>query len=188
MVKKDQAKYIYEVVHGSATKASQLSLMVQGSNLWYKKLYAQLADAPITDPTSNVVIQRIIHSFYSPNHNTHTLSTGKDNEIRLQFISLSTLNNHKLIDCRALLAMAQESIKNRKNAVSFAKSFLQEGKLLPSGKTLDDLLKYVWVSMHQDQFPTATIIPSKWTFNGYVAFVLFACPIVTLPKERLGVV
>ena len=32
MMKKDEAKYIYEVVHGSATKASQLNLMAQGSN------------------------------------------------------------------------------------------------------------------------------------------------------------
>ena len=98
MTKKDQAKCIYEVVNGSATNASQLNLMAQGSNPRYKKLYAQLAVEPNTDPTSNTLIERSIHSFYSPNHNTRTLSTGKDNEICLQFISRLTLNNHKLID------------------------------------------------------------------------------------------
>ena len=79
--------------------------------------------------------------------------------------------------------MAQESNKNGEKGVSFAKSFLQEGKL-PSGKTLDDLLKYMRVSMHQGQYPTATNIPLKWTFSGYIAFILCVCPIVTLPKEE----
>jgi len=54
---------------------------------------------------------------------------------------------------------------------------------------LQNLLKYMRVSMHQGQYPTATNIPLKWTFSGYIAFILCACPIVTLPKvlERLRV-
>ena len=68
MMKKDEAKYIYEVVHGSATKASQLNLMAQGSHQRYKKLYAPVK--PIIDPTSNVLIEHTVHLFYSPNRIT----------------------------------------------------------------------------------------------------------------------
>lgn len=136
----------------------------------------------------------MIHSYYSPNNNTRTLSTGDQREINVDFLQQNTLNGTALISGRSILDLAKDSIKNGKKALAFAKQFLQNGSL-PSGRNVNDLLNHVKDKMYNEEQQSKDTIKDKtskkrddkWVFNGYVAFALFACPILVEQNDRLQV-
>ena len=94
-----------------------------------------------------------------------------------------------------------------KKALAYAHEFLDLGGQLPSGKNVSDLLEHVIKQMWNndsnnnkknkkntvviDATTTTTTTekkarPNNWVFKGYVAFCLFACPILTNENERLA--
>lgn len=199
MTQTKQQEFLYDVVHGTSTssdKVSQLELLVQGINPRYAKLYTKVQ--PEQSSSSNdTTPQRMIHHLYSPNNNTRFLYAGDNQHINVGNLQRATLHSNVLVTGRALLAAAREAVRNGKKAMAFAKSFLHDGTSLPSGKTIEDLLNHIkdemWANEqarlqnNTNQEPAVKKRPSKSVFNGYVAFVLFACPILVDDTDRLQV-
>ena len=193
---KDQESYIYDAIHGRNGLHSQLDLLVKGKNR-YAKVYNIIEGEAIVDPRSNTILPRTINSIYSPNNNTRELIAGR--EIKVRFLQRATLNRNVLITGRSLLSMAKDVIKNCKKALAYANAFLDTEGNLPSGTNIDDLLDHVKEAMRADQLSTnPTVLDEEGNsrprtvdtnslFKGYVAFCLFACPIITEQGDRLQV-
>ena len=185
MTAKDQERILYETFHGQNGKASQLELLVKGSNP-YLKLYDELPCQSELHPESDVIVQRCLKKICSPNGGTKQLLTGPNQAINVGTLRCSTRTGQLLTSGRLLLSMAKDAIRHGKKALSFAHRYLSDGKL-PSGKTLDDLLHFVrqemWVADGNDE----TTLTDQWIFPGYISFVIFACPIINDDQQRLSV-
>jgi hypothetical protein len=92
--------------------------------------------------------------------------------------------------------------------MAYADAYLDSNKDVPSGTNLKDLVEYVMDTMYDvlsksdegiemqdnddeehDEEETSELgcRPESWTFKGYTAFMLLACPLTTEPREGLAI-
>jgi hypothetical protein len=113
-----------------------------------------------------------------------------------------------LITGRTLFASAKAGVRNIKKAMAYADAYLDSNKDVPSGTNLKDLVEYVLDTMfsvlsksddgedmlddddeehvEEETGEQSGCRPEYWTFKGYTAFMLLACPLATEPRERLS--
>jgi hypothetical protein len=202
---------IYNCVHGKGDNASQIQLLIDGTNIRYKNIY-QDVNCPQVGNCSPIN-KRIVKPIYSPNRGEVELCIGK--EMTYENLRYSTLNGKTLIPGRTLHCMALLTFQYGKKALAYAHAFLDSSKNLPSGEKEHDLLNHVLDEMYKEEiqgkkkiidvldeegasvdhnndsnvFPEATPSekrPDDWVFPGYVAFCLFGCPIITEESKRLA--
>ena len=172
--------------------------MVEGVEK-YSKLYEE-----ITNNTTNKTI-KVVKTIYSPNCGTQVLVMGSEMIVNNFKHSTMKSKGQALIHGRKLVSMQKATVGYVKKAMAHASSFLDTYKQTPSGNNINDLLDYVLDEMWEEE---TTISKSKTKSNlpegdgnneierkerpknriffGYLAFCIFACPLLTLPNERLN--
>ena len=102
-----------------------------------------------------------------------------------------------LFSATRLRKHALEAIREGKKALAHATKYLPSDGKLPSGTTVNDLVKHILDEMWKEKYidlnksnpspPTMDPRPGTWVFPGYVAFAYFGCPILCPDGERLSV-
>jgi hypothetical protein len=115
----------------------------------------------------------------------------------LFFTRLFLLFTRLLFSAFRLRKHALEAIREGKKALAHAVKYLPSDGNLPSGTTVNDLVKYILDKMWIDRYisenksnPSPEAMeprPGRWVFPGYVAFAYFGCPVLCPDGERLAV-
>jgi hypothetical protein len=202
-----QKERMYDLVHGKNDYASQLQMLVEGAQ-FYKRLYdTVIIDVTKTDATSNTNL--VLKKLFNPIQDGKDMVSGK--HITVEFIQRAKLNSRVLITGRTLFASAKAGVRNVKKAMAYADAYLDSNKDVPSGTNLKDLVEYVLdtmfsvlsksddgedmpdddddehVEVEEETGAQLGCRPEYWTFKGYTAFMLLACPLATEPRERLAI-
>jgi hypothetical protein len=148
-----------------------------------------------------------------PLYNCRSISIRRRNirliagvDVTTDFLRRSSLNKNQPIRGRTLMEIVTATIRSTKKALSYAYQFLDQETTPLQERTnnVNNLINYIldkmWidenlvgVNVHDDsrsgtvndikQVPPR---PKNWRFKGYMAFCLFACPIITNSNDRLG--
>ena len=173
-------------------------MLIEGNHLRYKQLFIKI--------NTDAGTKTIVAPLYSPNRDTKEIQVGTNlTYIILARASVWTNDSNNVISELTLYRQAVETFKNGKKALAYANEFLDSGGHLPSGKNVSDLLEHVvkemWIDLNKNTNKKNTVVidttttttttktkgrPKNWVFKGYVAFCLFACPIITNENERLA--
>jgi hypothetical protein len=142
-------------------------------------------------------------------------TTGRNNirliagvDVTTDFLRRGTLNKNHPIKGRTLIEMVTTTIQTTKVALSYAYQFLDQKGELQEGTTVNNLMNYILDKMWIDENNQVVVVvnavnddssrrtihdinqipprPADWIFKGYMAFCLFACPIITNPNDRLS--
>jgi len=142
-------------------------------------------------------------------------TTGRNNirliagvDVTTDFLRRGTLNKNHPIKGRTLIEMVTTTIQTTKVALSYAYQFLDQKGELQEGTTVNNLMNYILDKMWIDENNQVVVVvnavnddssrrtihdinqipprPADWIFTGYMAFCLFACPIITNPNDRLS--
>ena len=115
----------------------------------------------------------------------------------LLFTRLFLLFTRLLFSASRLRKHALEAIKEGKKALAHALKYLPSDGNLPSGTTVNDLVKHILDEMWKDKYkrdnksnPSLEAMeprPVRWVFPGYVAFAYFGCPVLCPDGDRLAV-
>jgi len=193
---------VYDAYHGFNGCESQLELFVKGVNTPsynYSVLYEEIVDSATNKPI------KVVKALYSPNRGTHVLAVGNEMVAKNFMHATMAAKRQTLINGRSLISMAKATVCYVNKGMGHAAVFLDANKDLPSGINVNELVNYVLDQMWEENLATSKskkkspppavdgdgVIqqeprPKDWTFFGFVAFCMFACPILTDPIDCLA--